>query len=226
MGARSGYDFGTATRIEVPTERAGFWVIWYQAKDETGADAGEASYLQTILGGDEMAQAEKYDQYMERLDELGGRIEGAKVPVTGLHVSQANANESRLRLFCGKKKGDPNTFILIDGTPGLDPKANRLEYTSSSSRGVIDQFVADNKYPKGAMQFRVGANALGIPTGERTVETSGMGFFDRLSTGLSVGGMAVMGAGLLAAPFTRGQSIQVAVVLAGGLTAAGAAVSL
>lgn len=76
------------------------------------------------------------------------------------------------------------------------------------------------------LEFRIGANALGIPTGERTIETSGMGAFDRLSTGLSVGGMAVMGAGLLLAPFTRGQSIQVAVVLAGGLTAAGAAVSL
>jgi hypothetical protein len=38
--------------------------------------------------------------------------------------------------------------------------------------------------------------------------------------------MAVMGAGILAAPFTRGQSLSVAVVLAGGLTAAGSAVSL
>jgi hypothetical protein len=226
VSARSGYDFGTGTKIAVPTERAGFWVIWYQAKDETGADAGEASYLQTILGGDEMAQVEKYDKYMERLDELGGKIEGAKVPVTGVHVSQANANETRLRLFLGKKKGDAKTFVLIDGTPGLEPKANRLEYESSSGQRVIDQFVSENKYPKGQLQFRVGANALGIPTGERTIETSGMGAFDRLSTGLSVGGMAVMGAGLLLAPFTRGQSIQVAVVLAGGLTAAGAAVSL
>jgi hypothetical protein len=143
-------------------------------KDETGADAGEASYLQTILGGDEMAQVEKYDKYMERLDELGGQIEGAKVPVTGVHVSQANANETRLRLFCGKKKGDARTFILIDGTPGLEPKANRLEYTSSSGKGVIDEFVANNKYPQGQMQFRIGANALGIPMGERTIETSGM----------------------------------------------------
>src|SRR5262245_50359288 len=210
----------------MPTERAGFWVIWYQAKDETGADAGEASYLQTVLGGDEMAQVEKYDKYMERLDELGGKIEGAKVAVTGVHVSQANANETRLRLFVGKNKGDASTFLLIDGTPGLDPKANRLEYEGSSGQGVIDEFVANNKYPKGQMQFRVGANALGVATAERTVETSGMGAFDRLSTGLSVGGMAVMGAGLLLAPFTRGQSIQVAVVLAGGLTAAGAAVSL
>ena len=226
VGARSGYDFGTGTKIEVPTERAGFWVIWYQAKDETGADAGEASYLQTILGGDELAQVEKYDKYMERLDELDSKIQGAKVPLTGVHVSQANANEIRLRLFVGKKKGDAGTFVLIDGTPGLDPKTNRLEYTNSSGQGVIDEFVSNNKYPKGQMQFRIGANALGIPTGERTVETSGMGAFDRLSTGLSAGGMAVMGAGLLLAPFTRGQSIQVAVVLAGGLTAAGAAVSL
>src|ERR1041384_4464557 len=226
VGARSGYDFGTGTKIEVPTERAGFWVIWYQAKDETGADAGEASYLQTILGGDELAQVEKYDKYMERLDELDSKIQGAKVSVTGVHVSQANANETRLRLFCGKKKGDAGTFLLIDGTPGLDPKANRLEYTSSSGQGVIEEFVANNKYPKGQMQFRVGANALGSPAGERTIETSGMGAFDRLSTGLSIGGMAVMGADLLLAPITRGQSIQVAVVLAGGLTAAGAAVSL
>ena len=226
VGARSGYDFGTGIKIEVPTERAGFWVIWYQAKDETGADAGEASYLQTILGGDELAQIEKYDQYMERLDQLGGKIEGAKVPLTGVHVSQANANETRLRLFVGKKAGDAGTFLLIDGTPGLDPKANRLEYTSSSGQGVIDDFVSNNKYPRGQIQFRVGANALGIPTGERTIETSGAGAFDRLSSGLSVGGMAVMGAGLLLAPITRGQSIQVAVVLAGGLTAAGAAVSL
>jgi Domain of unknown function (DUF4157) len=226
VGARSGYDFGTGTQIEVPTERAGFWVIWYQAKDATGADAGEASYLQTILGGDELAQLEKYDKYMERVDELGGKIDGQKLPLTGIHVSQANANETRLRLFCGKQKGAPSTFLLVDATPGLDPKAHRLEYTSSSGQGVIDQFVAENKYPKGQMQFRVGANALGIPTGERTIETSGMGAIDKLSTGLSVGGMAVMGAGILAAPFTRGQSLQVAVVLAGGLTAAGAAVSL
>ncbi|MEP6859970.1 MAG: hypothetical protein ABJE66_05080, partial [Deltaproteobacteria bacterium] len=65
---------------------------------------------------------------MSRLDELGGKIDGPKVPVTGVHISQANASETRLRLFGGKKKGEPSTFILIDGTPGLDPKANRFEY--------------------------------------------------------------------------------------------------
>lgn len=226
IGARTGYDFGTGAKIEVPTDRAGFWVIWYQAKDETGADAGEASYLQTILASEDLKQLERYEKYMDRLDELGGKIDGSKIPVTGVHVSQVNANETRLRLFIGKKKGEPSTFILIDGTPGLDPKANRLEYTSSTGAGVIAQFVSENKYPKGQLQFRVGANDLGVPTGERTEETSGAGFFDRLSTGLSIGGMAVMAAGLLAAPFTRGQSLQVAVVLSGGLTAAGAAVSL
>ncbi len=226
VGARHGYDFGVGTKIEVPTERAGFWVIHYQAKDETGADAGEASYLQTILGSEELAQVQKYDQYFERLDELNDKIEGTKVPVTGVHVSQANANETRLRLFVGKKKGDPGSFVLIDGTPGLDPKTNRLEYTSSSGPDVIGEFRLHNKYPKGQMQFRVGANAFGISTADRSMETSGMGAFDRLATGLSVGGMAVMGGGLLLAPFTRGQSMQVAVVLAGSLTAAGAAVSL
>ncbi len=226
VGARAGYDFGTGTKIAMPTERAGFWVVWYQAKDDTGADAGEASYLQTILGASELKELEKLDKYMERVDELGDKVDGAKVPLTGVHMSQANGNETRMRLFAGKKKGDANTFILIDCTPGLDPKANRLEYTSSTGAGVIKEFEDHNKYPKGEMQFRVAANALGIPTGDRVKETTGLGVFDRLSTGLSVGGMAVMGASILAAPFTRGQSLQVGVVLAGGLTAAGAAVSL
>ncbi|MDQ3367188.1 MAG: DUF4157 domain-containing protein [Myxococcota bacterium] len=226
VSGRKGYDFGAGSTIALPTNVGGLFVVWYQAKTDAGVDAGEAAYLQTILGTEDIKALEKHDKYIERADELGKQIEGAKVPVTGVHVSTANANETRLRLFMGKKAGDEKTFILIDLTPGLDPKANRLEYTSSTGKGAIDSFLSENKYPKGELQFRVGANSLGIPTDAHSRETTGMGFFDRLSTGLSVGGMAVLAGGLVLAPFTRGQSLQVAMVLSGALTAASGAVSL
>jgi uncharacterized membrane protein len=57
-------------------------------------------------------------------------------------------------------------------------------------------------------------------------ETTGQGTFDRLSSNLSIGGMVALGVGILAAPVTRGQSLQVAMVVAGGLNAAAGAVSL
>jgi hypothetical protein len=226
VAGRTAYDFGIGPGIFMPAYFSGLWVVWYQAKDDKGTDIGEASYLQTILTESDMKSLEKHDKFMERLDELGGKIEGEKVPVKGVHVSTANANQTQLRLFIGKKKGDPTKFILIDVTPGLDPKANRLEYTSSTGAGVIDEFLSENKYPKGMLKFNATSNNLGIDTRERGKETTGQGFFDRLSTNLSIGGMIALGVGILAAPFTRGQSLQVAMVVSGALTAAGGAVSL
>jgi hypothetical protein len=226
VAGRKGYDFGTGTAIAMPAEHAGFWVVWYLAKDAAGNDAGEASYVQTILSGTDMKSLEKHDQYMEHLDDLAGKIQGQKLPLRGVHVSEAHGNATQLRLFVGKKHGDTSTFMLIDATPGLDPKSNRLEYTSSSGPDVLEQFFSLNKYPKGRLRLNASPNSLGIDTHMYEKETSGQGTFDRLSSNLSVGGMVALGVGILAAPFTRGQSLQVAMVVAGGLNAAAGAVSL
>jgi hypothetical protein len=227
VAGRRGYDFGIAPSMSLPTELPGLWVVWYQAADASGAPVGEASYLQTVLAPEDVKALEKYDEYMTRLDELGGKLEGEKVPITGVHVSKANAMETRLRLFVGRKKGDTSTLLMIDATPGLNPKENRFEYTASSGKGVIDSFLSNNKYPEGKLMYRIGANSLGLPAGGPNIhDTSGQGYFDRLSSGLSVGGMVVLGLGALAAPFTEGQSLRVAMVISGGLTAAGAAVSI
>lgn len=224
VGNRTGYDFGIGTSIAMPAEYAGFWVIWYQAKDPTGNAAGEAAYLQTILSGTDMKSLEKRDKYMEHLDELGRKIQGDKLPVRGVHVSEANGNATQLRLFIGKQ--DPSTFLLIDVTPGIDPKSNRLEYASSTGPDVIEQFFRLNKYPKGRLCLNVAPNSFGIDTHMHEKETTGQGYFERLSSNLSIGGMVTLGLGILAAPITRGQSLQVALVLAGGLNAAAGAVSL
>jgi uncharacterized protein DUF4157 len=224
VAGRQGYDFGAGTSIAMPGEHAGFWVVWYQAKDAAGNDAGEASYLQTILSGSDMKSLEKHDHYMERLDELGGKIQGEKLPVRAVHVSEASGATTQLRLFLGKK--DPTTFLLIDATPGVDPKSNRLEYTSGSGPGVVDEFFSLNKYPKGRLRLNVPPNHFGIDFHMYEKETTGRGTFDRLSSNLSIGGMVALGVGILAAPITRGQSLQVAMVVAGGLNAAAGAVSL
>jgi hypothetical protein len=223
---RKGYDFGTGTAIAMPAEHAGFWVVWYQAKDAAGNDAGEASYVQTILSGTDMKSLEKHDQYMEHLDDLADKIQGEKLPLRGVHISEASGNATQLRLFVGRKRGDASTVLLIDATPGIDPKSNRLEYTSSSGPDVLNQFFSLNKYPKGRLRLNASPNSLGIDTHMYEKETSGQGTFDRLSSNLSAGGMVALGVGILAAPFTRGQSLQVAMVVAGGLNAAAGAVSL
>lgn len=224
VAGRHGYDFGTGAAIAMPAEHAGFWVVWYQAKDAAGNDAGEASYLQTILSGADMKSLEKHDDYLERLDDLAGKIQGEKLPVRAVHVSEAGGNATQLRLFIGKK--DPSTFLLVDATPGVDPRSNRLEYTSSSGPGVIEEFLRLNKYPGGRLRLNVMPNRFGIDTHMYEKETTGQGQLDRLSSNLSIGGMVALGVGILAAPVTRGQSLQVAMVVAGGLNAAAGAVSL
>ena len=224
VAGRKGYDFGPGATIAMPAEHAGFWVVWYQAKDAAGNDVGEGSYLQTILGGSDMKSLEKHDRYMEHLDDLGGKIQGEKLPVRAVHVSEASGNATQLRVFIGKK--DPSTFLLIDATPGIDPKSNRLEYTSSSGPGVLEQFFNLSKYPKGRLRLNVPPNHFGIDVHMVEKETTGQGAFDRLSSNLSIGGMVALGVGILAAPITRGQSLQVAMVVAGGLNAAAGAVSL
>jgi hypothetical protein len=226
VGGRTGYDFGTSMSIQMPAEHAGFWVVWYQATDAKGANAGEASYLQTVLGKSDLRALEKHDKYMDRLDELGGKIGGEKVPIKGVHVSSATGAATQMRLFIGRKKGEPGTFILIDVTPGLDPKSNRLEYTGSTGDGAIRELIAENKYPKGRFRFEAAGNSLGIDAHLHEQETTGQNTFDRLSSNLSAGGMVALGLGILAAPITRGRSLQVGLVLSGALTAGGAAVSL
>jgi len=224
VAGRQGYDLGTGATVAMPAEHAGFWVVWYQAKDAAGKDVGEGSYLQTILSGSDMKSLEKHDQYMEHLDDLGGKIQGEKLPVRAVHVSEASGNPTQLRLFIGKQ--DPSTFLLIDATPGIDPRSNRLEYTSSSGPGVIEEFLSLGKYPKGRLRLNVPPNHFGIDFHMIEKETTGQGTFDRLSSNLSIGGMVALGVGILAAPVTRGQSLQVAMVVAGGLNAAAGAVSL
>jgi hypothetical protein len=224
IAGRHGYDFGPGAAIAMPAEHAGFWVVWYQAKDATGIDAGEATYLQTILTGTDMKSLEKHDDYMERLDELAGKFEGERLAVRAVHISEANGNATQLRLFLGRK--DPSTFLLVDATPGVDPKSNRLEYTSSSGPGVLEEFFRVNKYPKGRLRLNVKPNSFGIDTHMYEKETTGQGYFDRLSSNLSVGGMVALGVGILAAPVTRGQSLKVALVVAGGMNAAAGAASL
>jgi len=226
VGGRTGYDFGTSTGIQMPAEHAGLWIIWYQAMDAKGATVGEASYLQAILGQSDLKALAKHDKYMDRLDELGGKIEGEKVPIKGVHVSSATGAATQMRLFVGRKKGEPGTFILIDVTPGLDSKANRLEYTGSTGDGAIRALIAENKYPKGRFRIEAAGNSLGIDVHLHEQETTGQNTFDRLSSNLSAGGMVALGLGILAAPITRGRSLQVGLVLSGALTAAGAAVSL
>ncbi|HWO26625.1 MAG TPA: hypothetical protein VNO30_48180 [Kofleriaceae bacterium] len=226
VGGRTGYDFGTSMSIQMPAEHAGSWVVWYQAMDAKGASVGEASYLQAIVGQSDLQALAKHDKYMDRLDELGGKIEGEKVPLKGVHVSSATGAATQMRLFVGRKQGAPGTFILVDVTPGLEPKSNRLEYTGSTGDGAIHAFIAENKYPQGRLRLEAAGNSLGIDVHLHEQETTGQNTFDRLSSNLSTGGMVALGLGILAAPITRGRSLQVGLVLSGALTASGAAVSL
>lgn len=226
VAGRAAYDFGTGLTIQMPAEQEGLWVIWYLAKDAHGAQVGEASYVQTILRGVSMQALEKHDAYMTHLGELAHEIEGEKVPVRAVHLAQATGYATQLRLFIGRKPRDAGAFVLIDVTPGVDPKANRLEYTAATAPDVIEQFLASNKYPKGRLRLNVGSNSLGIDTHLHERETSGQGTLDSVSSGLSIAGMAALGLGLLTAPLTRGQSLQLAMVVVGSLNAAASAVSL
>jgi hypothetical protein len=221
VGGRRGYDFGTGSAIALPAAHAGLWVVWYRATDAAGHDAGEASYLQTILG--DVKSLEQHDAYLARVDEAAGKIQGEKLPLRAVHVAEATGSATELRLFVGR---DAAGFVLIDATPGVDPKANRLEYASASGPGTLDEFFRLNRYPKGRLRLNAPPNQLGIDTHMIERETSGQGELDRTAARLGAGGMVALGIGILAAPITRGQSLQVMMVVAGGLNAAAGAVSL
>jgi hypothetical protein len=146
------YDLGTGPVATFLASHHGSFLVVCRA-DEPGKPPRDARYLQSILTADEAKVADRIVEHGQRVDSLGGRIEGDAVPVVASHVAVQTAAETTLRLYLGRAKSDPNKWLILDLTPGLDPEQHELEYEGQSVAEVLQGFDDENRYPKGAISL-------------------------------------------------------------------------
>ena len=224
---RRAYDLGTGTAASLPSGHAGLWVIWFHATDDTGAQVGEATYLQTILSADDARQLTRLNEYLTRTDGNMAHVDlDRTVALTGVHVGTQSGVETHVRLFLGPDRAATGSYRVVDATPGLDPSHHQLEFTGGTPEAALREFFAEQEYPRGTMVVDVPANDLQLAQNRWTMECTGQGFLDRLSGALTAGGVAALVAGVVLAPFTGGVSLEVAMVVAGVAGAAAGTVSL
>jgi len=133
--------------------------------------------------------------------------------------SEANGNSDRAAIVSSASRS--STFLLIDVTPGIDPKSNRLEIRSTgpSHRAVLRL----HQVSQGSPPLKVAPKSFGIERTCMSKETTGQGFFDRLSSNLSIGGMVDARPRHSRSAIHARQSLQVAMVSpAGSMPVAGA----
>ncbi|WP_428268610.1 hypothetical protein [Haliangium sp.] len=213
------YDLGPGAAAGFPASHPQTYVVLCQATAEDGTPAGEARYLQSIVDEGGLEPAKELEEQSARVSELGDRVAGTPVAVSGAYVS-ARGTEVALRLYLGKAADSDRRWRLLDLTPGLDPEQHQLDYEGDTPAACLDAFQADNRYPEGAISLAVGPNPLGVTATALSFETDGETLLGQLS---SWAGIASLVAGALAvatAPFTGGGSLMVATLLIGA-TAAG-----
>lgn len=225
-GGVDAYDLGSGATARLPASHKGTFAVICQSLDDQGQALHDARYLQTILTNEEVKSAKELDTYVDRAMEMSDRFEGEVVPITGVHVATQTAARTPLRLYLGKKKGEPKTWILLDLTPGLDPERNELEFDGSKVSSVLEEFKDDNKYPTGAIAWRIDKNNLGVKERSEEFETDGESTLEKLSSWAGIASLALGIAAVVAAPFTGGGSLLVTTLIIGSAAAGVAAGAL
>ncbi|MEM7586706.1 MAG: hypothetical protein AAF560_25175 [Acidobacteriota bacterium] len=215
------YDLGTGTQVRWPTTVRNLYVILCQeyrsgGKEGAGEAIGEATYIQSVLPAQGIEQLERFEQYLERVDELAARLEPEqRVPVQAVYVDAESGDTLPLNLFIGRAKGDPSRVALVDMTPGLDPDQHTLEYGGATAAESLADFDRRNNYPDGHISLQIADNASGIPTLSRELETDGSSFLGSLAGGFGIASLLLGLGALAAAPFTGGGSLVVAALIVG-----------
>jgi hypothetical protein len=217
------YDLGSGRAASFPALHQGTFLVLCVAKGPDHRPRGDARYLQSVLGAKEAEAVEKLVEHEKRVDGLADRFAGPTIPVVGAHVAVQTRGETALRLYLGRAKRDANKWLLVDMTPGLDPKQNELEYDSATVEGVLSEFDDDNKYPKGAISLRIDANSIGAPVLSRQFDTDGKTVLGTLSSKAGLLSIILGLGAVLAAPFTGGGSLLVTALIIGSATAAATA---
>ncbi len=219
------YDLGTGPVATFPASHHGAFLVLCRA-EEPSKPARDARYLQSVLTAEETKVVDKIVEHGQRVDSLGGRIKGEVMPVIASHVAVQTAAEATLRLYLGRAKSDPNKWLLLDLTPGLDPEQHELEYEGQNVAEVLNNFDEDNRYPKGAISLRIDANGLGVPPMSRHFDTDGQTVLGTLSSRAGMASLLLGLGAIAAAPFTGGGSLLVTLLMIGSATAAAAAGAL
>lgn len=217
------YDLGTGLAASFPASHQGTVLVLCVAKGPDHKPRGDARYLQSVLGAKEAEAVEKLVEHEKRVDGLADRFAGPTIPVVGAHVAVQTRGETALRLYLGRAKSDANKWLLIDMTPGLDPKQNELEYDGTTVEGVLTKFDDDNKYPKGAISLRIDANSIGAPVLSRHFDTDGKTVLGAMSSKAGLLSIILGLGAVIAAPFTGGGSLLVTALVIGSATAAATA---
>ena len=137
------YDLGTARAASLPTEQKGIYVVTCQAFDGA-AKAAEASWVQTVLDAHEIEAVSDLKAQMvavdSKMDQFTKNAKGEPdlVPVTAFHVDATTGAETQLSMFIGKRPD--GQIAMINATPGLKLTEHRIEFTGSSTNGVLDNF--------------------------------------------------------------------------------------
>ncbi len=173
----------------------------------------DVTYMQSVLSKQDIAQVDKFEQYLIRSDEIAGTFKGQRVPLTAVHVSAESGAESRLGLFVGYNKDGKLT--LADLTPGLDPKHHKLVYEGDSVQALIDEYKEDNKMPKGHVSMRLGKNTIGLTPDAWDFHTDGQSALGKWAGGLGILSGVLAVAGIVAAPFTGGSSLTITALMVG-----------
>ena len=212
----SGYDLGHSASASLPTSHKGTFAVVCQTLDAQGNTLHDARYLQAILTKDEAKSAKELGTFIDRVENMDDRFDGEVVPISAMHVTTITSAAMPLRLYVGKKKGEPNTWLLQDLTAGVDPKRNQLAYTGSTVAAVLSQFRDHNKYPTGAIAWRIDDhNKLGVPARDEQFNTDGESTLEKLSSWSGIASLLLMGAAIAAAPFTGGGSLLVTSLIIG-----------
>jgi len=219
------YDLGTGPVAGFPASHHGAFLVLCRA-DEPGKPARDARYLQSVLTAEETKVADKIVEQGQRMDSLGARIKGEAIPVIASHVAVQTAAEATLRLYLGRAKSDPDKWLLLDLTPGVDPEQHELEYQGQNVAEVLDNFDEDNRYPKGAISLRIDANGIGAPRMSRHFDTDGQTVLGTLSSRAGTASLLLGLGAIAAAPFTGGGSLLVAALVIGSAAAGAAAGAL
>ena len=223
------FDLGTGATAELVSDQHNVFIILCRVLDAGGRRVSEARYVQTVLDDRERRDLDKLESYLERSTTLAGQLSPAtRTPLTAVHVGIDSAASTRLQLFAGPT---PGGIVIIDVTPGLDPKQHQLEFQGATFEAALESFRARNHHARGSIRLRVPAdNHLGprgaaVPASEHTFETTGETQLEAWSGRLGLASMVLLAGAVVAAPFTAGGSVVVTLLLIGsaatGVVAAG-----
>lgn len=231
LDGQGGYfDLGTGVTAQMPSTEHNVFVVVCRVLDASGQRLSEARYLQTVLNDAERRDLEKLEAYMARAEGLAGRLRPeSRTPLTAVHVAVEAATTNRLQLFAGPSA---HGITIVDLTPGLDPEHHQLEFHGATFDLALAEFRARNHHLRGVIRLRVpannhlGPNGAAIPTAEHEIVTTGETQLDSWPSRFGLASLVLLGAAVVAAPFTGGGSVAVALLLIGSAAAGVAAGAL